>query len=140
MSILAILYLSLGCFAEGLNNGSSLFEELTRAMRSIEFASSKIWRNFWLETDSMLVVQVFKSQDIVLWQLRNRWSNCLSITSSMNFIVSHIFREGNACADALANMGLTLDTYVYYYYLPIQVRSDYVKNRLGWSTFKFNHS
>jgi hypothetical protein len=49
----------------------------------------------------------------------------------MNFIVSHIFREGNACEDALANIGLTLDTYVYYYYLPIQVRSDYVKNRSG---------
>jgi ribonuclease HI len=71
MSILAILYLSLGCFAEGLNNGNSLFAELIGAMRSIELASSKNWRNFWLETDSMLVVQAFKSQDIVPWQLRN---------------------------------------------------------------------
>lgn len=78
----------------------------------------------------MVVVQAFKSQDIVPWQLRNRWSNCLNITSSMNFIVSHIFREGNACADALANIDLTLDIYVYYYSSPIQVRSGYVKNRL----------
>jgi len=88
----------------------------------------------------MLVVQAFKSMDIVLWQLRNRWSNCLSITSFMNFIVSHIFNEDNACADALANIGLTLDNYVYYYSLPVQVRSEYVKNRLGWPNFRFNHS
>jgi len=41
----------LGCFAEGLHNGNSLFAELIGAMRSIEFASSKSWKNFWLETD-----------------------------------------------------------------------------------------
>jgi len=58
----------------------------------------------------------------------------------MNFIVSHIFREGNACADALANIGLSLDNYVYYYSLPLQVRGDYVENRLGWPNFRFNHS
>lgn len=58
----------------------------------------------------------------------------------MNFVVSHIYREGNICADALANIGLTLDVFVYYYSLPIQVRNDYVKNRLGWPNFRFNHS
>jgi len=105
----------LGCFAEGLNYGNSLFSELSGAMRSIEFASSKNWSNFWLETDSMLVVQAFRNQGIVPWQLRNRWCNCLRITSNMNFLVSHVFREGNACADALANIGLSLNTFVYYY-------------------------
>jgi len=130
----------LGAFAEGLSFGNSLFAELIGAMRSIEFAKSKNWNNFWLETDSRLVVQAFKNQDIVPWQLRNRWSNCINITARMNFIISHIFREGNSCADAFANLGLTLDTFVYYYSLPQQVRSDYVKNRLGWPSFRFNHA
>lgn len=129
----------MGCFAEGLNSGNSLFAELIGAMRSIEFASSKNWRNFWLETDSMLVVQAFRNHDIVPWQPRNRWTNCVNITTRMNFLVSHIFREGNACADALVNIGLNLSTFVYYYSLPSQVRSDYVKNRLGWPSFRFNH-
>jgi ribonuclease HI len=130
----------LGCFAEGLSYGNSLFAELCGAMRSIEFAQSKSWNNFWLETDSMLVVQAFKNSAIVPWQLRNRWINCQIIISNMNFLASHIYREGNSCADVLANIGLTLDTYVYYYSLPLHVRGDYVKNRLGWPSFRFNHS
>jgi len=100
-------------------------------MRSIEFAKSKNWNSFWLETDPKLVVQAFSNQDIVPWQLRNMWSNCIITVSNMNFIISHIYREGNACADAFANIGLTLNAFVYYYSLPIQIRSDYVKNRLG---------
>jgi len=50
----------MGAFAEGLNFGKSLFADLSGAMRSIEFAKSKNWNNFWLETNSMLVVQAFK--------------------------------------------------------------------------------
>jgi len=130
----------LGCFDEGLGSGNSLFAEMSGAMRAIEFAKEKNWRNVWLETDSMSVVLAFKSQSFVPWQLRNRWRNCLLITSQMNILVSHIYTEGNACVDALANIGLTLDNYVYYYSIPLQVRSDYVKNRLGWPNFRFNHS
>ena len=130
----------MGAFAEGLNFGNSLFAELSGAMRSIEFAKSKNWNSFWLETDSKLVVQTFSNQDIVPWQLRNRGSNCLRTVSNMNFIISHIYREDNACADTFANIGLTLNTFVYYYSLPIQIRSDYIKNRLGWPNFRFNHS
>jgi len=40
----------------------------------------------------------------------------------------------------LANIGLTLTTYVCYYSLPLQLRSDYVKNRLRGPNFRFNHS
>jgi len=43
-------------------------------------------------------------------------------------------------SDALANIDLTLNTCVYYYSLPLQVRSDYVKNRLGWANVRFSHS
>jgi len=88
----------------------------------------------------MSVVLAFKSQGLVPWKLRNRWKNCLLVISQMNFLVSHIYREGNACADALANIGLTLDSFVYYYTIPLQARSDYVKNRPGWLNFRFNHS
>jgi len=27
----------------------------------------------------------------------------------MNFLVTHVYREGNSCADTLANLGLNLD-------------------------------
>jgi len=44
-----------------------------------------------------------------------------------------------ACAYVLANIGLSLNTFVFYSTIPMDVRSDYVKNRLGWPNFRFTH-
>lgn len=49
----------------------------------------------------------------------------------MNFVVIHIYREGNTCADALANIGLSLNSFVYYYTIHVEVRSDYDKSKIG---------
>jgi hypothetical protein len=51
-----------------------------------------------------------ESNKPVPWCLSNRWSNCLVLTRTMNFIVTYIFREGNSCAGSLANVGLSLDS------------------------------
>jgi len=40
----------------------------------------------------------------------------------------------------LANIGLSLNSFVYYYNIPMKIMSDYIKIRLGWSNFKFTHS
>jgi len=77
-------------------------------MRAIEIAYHKNWLNFWLESDSILVVNAFSNKSIVPSHLSNRWLNCMKLLASMNFVVSHIFREGNQCADSLANFGLTI--------------------------------
>ncbi|XP_024632903.1 uncharacterized protein [Medicago truncatula] len=44
----------MGCFAQNLGLGSSLFAELSGAMQAIEIAHSKGWFNFWLETNFWL--------------------------------------------------------------------------------------
>jgi len=62
----------IGCFARNLGLGSSLFVELSGAMHAIEIAHSKGWFNFWLETDSMLVMLAFKSISLVPWRIRTR--------------------------------------------------------------------
>jgi hypothetical protein len=62
----------------------------------------------WLESDSQLVLQAFKSNMIIPWSLRNKWYNCLVIIHNMRFFASHIYSEVNVCADGLANFGLTL--------------------------------
>jgi len=59
---------------------------LSGAIRAIEIARDKNWRNIWLETASMMVLHAFKC--LVPWEVRN---------GSRNFIVSHINREGNRC-------------------------------------------
>jgi len=39
------------------------------------------------------------------WMFRNRWNTCLNYCGKIRLRVTHVFREGNACADKLANLG-----------------------------------
>lgn len=48
-----------------------------------------------------LIVVTFSKTDPVPWHFKNQWLNCLFSTGQMNFMVSHIFREGNTCACCL---------------------------------------
>jgi hypothetical protein len=96
------------CISENLGTVSAFHAELLGAMRAIEIAYQRNWLNFRLESDSMLVVNAFSNSTIVPWQLSNRWSNCMKLINDMNFVISHIFREGNQCADSLANFDLII--------------------------------
>jgi len=128
----------LGCFAERLNAGNSIIAKLCGIMRALELAKQRNYTHLWLETDSRIAVLAFKSTDIVPWQIRNRWFNCLDYTSSISFIVSHVHRKGNVCADRLANIGFSLNSFQYFYTLPREVREAYVQNRLGLPNFRIS--
>jgi len=127
----------IGCFAQNLGLGSSLFAELSGAMQAIEIAHSKGWFNFWLETDSMLVLLAFKFISLVPWRIRTRWDNCLSLSRQMNFLVTHIFREGNCCADRLANIGMSCNSFLWMNEIHLQVRADYIRDRLRLPCYRF---
>jgi ribonuclease HI len=127
-----------GWFAENLGIHNAFYAELVGAMKAIELAAAHGWNNLWLETDSKLVVLAFKNSSIVPWQLSNMWSNCLVLTSHMNFVVSHIFREGNQSADALANLGLLSLEPLWNVDLPRQVREFFVRELVGFPNFRFS--
>lgn len=59
------------------------------------------------------------------------------ISTSMNFIVSHVFREGNECADMLANVGLTSNALTVWLDLPDCIRGPFGRNKLGMPNFRF---
>jgi ribonuclease HI len=88
---------------------------------SIELAHNRNWINLWLESDSSLVVQAFTSASLLPWELSNRWLNCTKITRNMNFVVSHVYRERNQCANRLANIGLGLDIFTFWNELPLKL-------------------
>lgn len=95
---------TLGCFASNLGILNSFSAELNAAMYAIEIASNSGWCRLWLESDFELVVKAFTSKDLVPGKLQNRWLNCMQLVEQMNFRVSHIFHEGNICADKLLVM------------------------------------
>jgi hypothetical protein len=55
----------------------------------------------------------------------------------MNFVVSHIFREGNVAADSLANHGLVLNSVLFWHDPPDFIKEDLFKNKLGFANFRF---
>lgn len=67
---------------------------------AIEQTHNREWMHLWIESDSQLAIQASKSHYIILWDLRNRWSNCFDL--HMELLFSHVFREGNSCAGKLA--------------------------------------
>lgn len=125
------------CFAENIGEGNAFLAELTGAMKAIEIAHQQGWNYLWLELDSAMVVHALKHNSQVPCKLRNRWRNCTQIIKNMNFIVSHVYREGNQCADGLANIGLTLDNYTTWNAIPSSLLSAFVLNKLGWPNFRF---
>ncbi|WCJ18474.1 Retrovirus-related Pol polyprotein from type-1 retrotransposable element R2 [Euphorbia peplus] len=95
-----------GCFAFSIGCSFAHIAELRAAVYAISVAWNKGWRHIWLECDSMFVVSLFKTRSTrVPWELRQNWLQCLNYISKMCFVVSHIYREGNRVADALASFG-----------------------------------
>ena len=131
--------LCIGCFFQFLGLQNALYAELVASMLAIEIAYNNGFLNLWLESDSQLVILAFKSNTVVPWGLRNRWQNCMVRLKSMRFVVSHIYREGNACADRLANLGLSMSSLEVFWsdYTPDFIRGEYTRNRLGMPNFRF---
>jgi hypothetical protein len=112
--------------------------ELLGVMNAIEIAHEKGWWNLWLETDSLMVTLAYKSSSMVPWMLRNRWNNCMVMIKDMNFILSHIYREGNALADKLASLGFSYDGFNWFNVIPKEILQAYNHNRLGLPLFRFS--
>jgi ribonuclease HI len=73
-------------------------------MFAIEKAESLLL-NVWIESDSLLLVRAFNGTANVPWQIRNRCNNCMHMAIELNVVCTHIPREGNKVADALAKNG-----------------------------------
>jgi len=125
------------CFADNIGEGNAFQAELIGAMTTIEIAHQQGMNHLWLELDSAMVVHVLNRNSQVPCKLRNRWRNCNQLIKNMNFIVSHVYREGNQCADGLANIGLTLTNFTSWNAIPSNLQSHFVLNKLGWPNFRF---
>ncbi|PRQ42584.1 putative ribonuclease H-like domain-containing protein [Rosa chinensis] len=100
-------------------------------IKAIVLAWVRDWKHVWLEVDSSLILDFLRSPSLVPWQLRVQWNNCLFRISQMNFHSSHIFREGNHVADALANYGTSSTDFVWWDTTPSFIASNCNEDRLG---------
>lgn len=66
------------------------------------------------------------------------WDNCLIMARNMGFYVSHIYREGNACADGLANYGLHNIGVTWWDCMPRCIASLALQNKMGLPMQRFS--
>ncbi|KAF1884396.1 hypothetical protein Lal_00021684 [Lupinus albus] len=92
-----------------------------------------------LECDSTLVVDIFNEKFNAPWKLQNEWLICKRKLAHMNFCISHIYREGNSCADKLASSGITSKRNSTWKSLPSFISIAYNKNRFGLPNYRFDN-
>jgi len=94
----------IGAFFAFLEVHTDMVAEFYGVIHAMEEAQKMGLTNVWLECDFTLVCATFTVRTNVSWMLRNRLNTCLNYYGKIRFRVTHIFREGNACADKLANL------------------------------------
>jgi len=102
---------------------------------ALKYAAQDGWTNIWLESDSSSALHVFKNISLVHILLRNRWHNARTL--NVQVISSHIFREGNTCADRLANLGHSVVGEVWLSALPSEIQHDFLADRCGLPRFRY---
>jgi len=126
----------LGSYLLNIGPANAFQAELIGAMLAIELADKKKWNKLWLEIDSKLVVQAFQNPHMVPWKLRNGWINCLQVTHLMSFMITHIYRESNHCANKLANLGLNVHQFTWLDHIHRDLADDFARNIAGLPCFR----
>ncbi|XP_058726868.1 uncharacterized protein LOC131598268 [Vicia villosa] len=85
----------------------------------------------WIESDCILVVNAFKDHSFVPWKIKSRWLVCWAYSLSIDFMITHIFREANFCADFLAGIGLRNKATTWFNYIHEDIISEYLLDKQG---------
>ncbi|XP_058733948.1 uncharacterized protein LOC131605630 [Vicia villosa] len=119
----------LGSLYDYMGEGNSELAELWATMIAIEKAVSLGWRKLWMETGCLLVVKAFTDPALVPRRIRSRWLRCHTFSQSIDFMISHIYREANFCVDYLANIGHNSRSFCWFNFVHPIVVKDYLLDK-----------
>lgn len=85
-----------------------------------------IRQSFWVETNCFLVVKVFSNSNLDPWKIRSRWLRCQKYILSIDFMVTHIYREANFYADILASIGYYNRNFDWFNHVHLDILKDYL--------------
>lgn len=86
------------------------------------------------------MVMAFKNDSMIPCNIRNRWKNCIQLLYQMNYVVTHIYRECNRCADLLASKGLEIQNVKIWLDLHEFLRLLVVHYRQGMPNFRVSNA
>ncbi|AES87637.2 DUF4283 domain protein [Medicago truncatula] len=91
------------------------------------YVGIKLCLTLTLESDSISAIMIFSNSLLVPIMLRNRWHSARNL--GIQVISSHIYREGNSCANKLAALGHSMVGEVWLDTLPDELKIDFFRDR-----------
>ncbi|KZV58097.1 hypothetical protein F511_38525 [Dorcoceras hygrometricum] len=93
-----------------LGEGSIIKAELSAILQGLIICKQHQFFPVWIETESAVALLIINS-DHSSWELRHILTRIKDIRANHPTFITHIHREGNAPADALASLGMQKQTY-----------------------------
>ncbi|XP_055962061.1 uncharacterized protein LOC130015619 [Mercurialis annua] len=126
------------CFAIPLGICFAYEAEMVAVIYAIQEAWRVGWNNIWIECDSLVIVNAIKGGNLAVpWKWKLAWQTCLFYLSKMNWVVTHIFREGNEAADILSKKAVHIGTSLWWSSSPDFLANVIAYNSLGQPNFRF---
>ncbi|KAF3455810.1 hypothetical protein FNV43_RR00452 [Rhamnella rubrinervis] len=127
-----------GSFTVPLDSCYAFESELLGAIFAIECARDFRWDHLWLEYDSTYVANsLIRRENIVPYPYKSRWMNYICYVSSIQFQVSHIFREGNIVVDTLSKIVVSSSRVQWWWVLPNSCTSMHYRNVNEFENYRF---
>ncbi|MCI00496.1 RNA-directed DNA polymerase (Reverse transcriptase), partial [Trifolium medium] len=111
-----------GSFSQNLGMVSVLHAELMAIILALELAATHAWMNIWVESDSITALGAF--------------DNCFS--RGLTIVHSHIFREGNTCANRFANHCHEVENSEWWDTLPLFLRDQFLYDKMGLPCYRID--
>lgn len=96
-------------------------------------------KNFNLEMNSKIVVDMIKGTNKPSWKLHHWIAKIQDKLKFLNADVTHCYREANMVADSLAKFGAIEDASMIFFQineLPRQVKGAYILDKIGMPNFR----
>ncbi|XP_073125486.1 uncharacterized protein [Henckelia pumila] len=92
-------------FHDSIGQGTNNRAELLAVLKGLQICRLFNLFPLWLEVDSMISLNIIEAK-VTSWELSHILTRILHILNVSNVRKSHVYREANAIADELANMGI----------------------------------
>ncbi|XP_058746803.1 uncharacterized protein LOC131619755 [Vicia villosa] len=120
-----------GSLCDFMVGGDVALAELLATIVAIVKAGILGYEKLWMESDCKLFVKAFSDLNIVPWKIRSHWLRCIVYTRTIDFMISHVFREANFCVDFVANLGLSICRFAWFSFVHSVLVKDYLLYKEG---------
>ncbi|XP_043717736.1 uncharacterized protein LOC122665651 [Telopea speciosissima] len=124
------------CFASFQGVGTNFMAEMAASKVGIKEARELCISKLWIESDSTATVTIILSR-MIPWCLMQYWWSISPFPDSIQWRITHCYREANVAVDALANHAAKGEISSIWQATPIFISQAVSWDALGWPYYRF---